>query len=118
MSSTGLNLSNVLLKKLESYGFDIADYRGQGYGNGANMVGQYQGVQSRILNQNPRAFFMPCRAHSLNLVLEDTAKVSVQAMHFFGIIERIHTMFFASTARWDIFKKTLPSLDSLEVVGN
>ncbi|XP_022169729.1 zinc finger MYM-type protein 1-like [Myzus persicae] len=104
-SSTGLNLSNVLLKKLKDYDIDIADCRGQGYDNGANMVGQYQGVQSRILNQNPRALFMPCWAHSLNLVLKDTAKTSARAMHFFGTIERIFTIFSASTARWGIFKK-------------
>lgn len=110
-SSTGINLSNVLLKKLKDYDIDIADCRGQGYDNGANMVGQYQGVQSRILNQNPRALFMPCWAHSLNLVLKDTAKTSARAMHFFGTIERIFTIFSASTARWGIFKKTLPSMD-------
>lgn len=104
-SSTGLNLSNILLNKLKDYDIDIADCRGQGYDNGANMTGQYQGVQSRILNQNPRALFMPCWAHSLNLVLKDTAKTSARAMHFFGTIERIFTIFSASTARWDIFKK-------------
>ncbi|KAF0717433.1 zinc finger MYM-type protein 1-like, partial [Aphis craccivora] len=104
-SSTGLNLSNVLLKKLKDYDIDIADCCGQGYDNGANMVGQYKGVQSRILNQNPRALFMPCWAQSLNLVLKDTAKTSARAMHFFGSIERIFTIFSASTARWGIFKK-------------
>lgn len=100
-SSTGLNLSNVLLDKMKHYKIEIANCRGQGYDNGTNMTGQYQGVQSRILSQNSRAFFMPCWAHSLNLVLKDTAKVSVQAMHFFGTIERIFTIFSA----WDIFKK-------------
>jgi len=48
---------------------------------------------------------MFCWAHSLNLVLKDTAKISARAMHFFGAIERIFTIFSASTARWDIFKK-------------
>jgi len=104
-SSTDLNLSNVLLDKLKHYKTEIANCRGPGYDNGANMTGQYQGVQSRILSQNSRAFFMPCWVHSLNLVLKDTAKVSVQAMHFFGTIERIFTIFSASTTCWDIFKK-------------
>lgn len=109
-NSTVLILSNVLLNKLKDYDIDIANRRGQGYDNGANMVGQYQGVQSRILNQNLRAFFIPYWAHSFNLVLKDTAKISARAMQFFETIKRIFTIFSASTARWDILKKTLPSM--------
>jgi len=75
-TSTGLNISNVLLDKLKHYKIEIANCRGQGYDNGANMTGQYQGVQSRILSQNSRAFFMPCWAHSLNLVLLSKSRYS------------------------------------------
>ncbi|XP_025423399.1 uncharacterized protein LOC112692814 [Sipha flava] len=46
------------------------------------MTGKYQGVQSRILNINPRAFFTPCAAHNLNLVLCDAAKNSTIAITF------------------------------------
>lgn len=69
------------------------------------MTGQYQGVQSRILQQNSRAFFMPCASHSLNILLRDIAKSSVKAMTFFGTIERICTIFSASTSRWAILNK-------------
>lgn len=61
-SSTGLYLSDVLLQKLNACQIDIGNCRAQCYDNGANMAGQYKGVQSRILNQNPRAF-LPCAAH-------------------------------------------------------
>lgn len=102
-STTGLNLSDILISKLKEYQIDLADCRGQGYDNGANMVGQYSGVQARILNQNPRALFMPCAAHRLNLVLGDTAKSSTIAANFFGTVERLYTLFSASTGRWNIF---------------
>uniref|UniRef100_A0A2S2PYQ8 Zinc finger MYM-type protein 1 n=1 Tax=Sipha flava TaxID=143950 RepID=A0A2S2PYQ8_9HEMI len=69
------------------------------------MTGKYQGVQSRILNINPRAFFTPCAAHNLNLVLCDAAKNSTIAITFFGIIRRVYTLFSASTYRWSIIKK-------------
>lgn len=104
-NSTGLYLSDILVQKLKIYGISLGNCRGQGYDNGANMIGQYKGVQSRILDQNPRAFFMPCAAHRLNLVLGDTAKSSVWAVHFFGTVERLYTLFSASTGRWDIFSK-------------
>jgi len=88
-SSTGLHLADILITKLKEYQIDLADCRGQEYDNGANMVGQYRGVQARILNQNPRALFMPCTAHRLNLVLGDTAISSTIAANFFGTVERI-----------------------------
>lgn len=69
------------------------------------MVGKYQGVQTRIINQNPRAFFTPCASHNLNLVLRDAAKNSSRASTFFGTVQRLYTIFSASTSRWDTFKK-------------
>ncbi|XP_008187309.1 zinc finger MYM-type protein 1-like [Acyrthosiphon pisum] len=105
ISSTGLNLSEVLLQKLAEYQIPVENCRAQCYDNGANMAGQYKGVQARLLNQNPRAFFMPCAAHRLNLVIGDAVKSSTRAIHFFGTIERIYTIFAASTGRWMIFTK-------------
>ncbi len=74
-------------------GLLISDCRGQGYDNGANMKGQSKGVQARILRLNPRAFFTPCGCHSLNLVLGDMARSCPKAMTFFGVVQRIYTLF-------------------------
>ncbi|GJQ77776.1 hypothetical protein Trydic_g16039 [Trypoxylus dichotomus] len=57
----------VLLEELDKIGLEIKDCRGQGYDNGSNMKGSYSGVQARILEINPRAFYMPCASDSLNL---------------------------------------------------
>uniref|UniRef100_A0ACD5TYJ6 Uncharacterized protein n=1 Tax=Avena sativa TaxID=4498 RepID=A0ACD5TYJ6_AVESA len=53
---------------------DVANVRGQGYDNGSNMKGKKQGVQNRLLIENPKALYMPCACHSLNLTLCDMAK--------------------------------------------
>ncbi|XP_022168964.1 zinc finger MYM-type protein 1-like, partial [Myzus persicae] len=103
-STTGLHLSEILISQLKIYNIDLKDCRGQAYDNGSNMVGQYKGVQSRISNINSRAFFTPCTAHSLNLVLCDAAKNSLRAITFFGILRRVYTLFSASVSRWDILK--------------
>lgn len=52
-STTGLNLSEVLMTQLKLYNINIENCRGQAYDNGSNMTGRYQGVQTRILNINP-----------------------------------------------------------------
>lgn len=69
------------------------------------MVGEYQGVQSRIRAQNQRSFFAPCAAHKLNLLLCDVSQTCIRAITFFGMIERVYTLFSASTKRWVILKK-------------
>jgi hypothetical protein len=85
-----------LIKKLD---LNIDDIRGQGYDNGSNMKGKERGVQKRLLDINPKAFYTPCGCHSLNLVLCDIANSCPKAISFFGIVQRIYTLFSSSTKR-------------------
>ena len=68
-SSTGESLTNLFLNKLKELNIPLSDMRGQSYDNGANMKARKKGVQKRVLELNPRAFFVPCCTHSLNLAL-------------------------------------------------
>ncbi|XP_021762472.1 zinc finger MYM-type protein 1-like [Chenopodium quinoa] len=108
--TSGLGLFNVLLDVCKSLDLDIDDVRGQGYDNGSNMKGKHQGVQKRLLEINPRALYMPCACHSLNLTLSDMAHSCVKAISFFGIVQRIYTLFAHSTKRWKILVDNVPSL--------
>jgi hypothetical protein len=69
--TSGLGLFNELKNALASLELNIDDVRGQGYDNGSNMKEKHQGVQSRMLEINRRALYMPCACHSLNLTLCD-----------------------------------------------
>lgn len=104
-SSTGEFLTEMLKKQLESMSLDIQMLRGQGYDNGSNMKGKEKGVQKRILDINPRAFFVPCTAHSLHLVVNDAAKSHVEAVVFFDLVQHINEFFSSSTKRWEVLKK-------------
>ncbi|XP_050529651.1 uncharacterized protein LOC126899133 isoform X2 [Daktulosphaira vitifoliae] len=106
-STTGEHLTNIILHELKSNGLDIQDCRGQGFDNGANMVGINKGVKTRILNINPKAFFAPCGCHSWNLILVDAAKSSITAKTFFGFIQKIYLLFSTSSKRWDLIKDKL-----------
>ncbi|XP_030502830.2 uncharacterized protein LOC115718002 [Cannabis sativa] len=70
--TSGLGLLNELLHALHTLDLDVDvdNIRGQGYDNGSNMKGKNKGVQSRLLELNPRAFYTPCACHSLNLLLQ------------------------------------------------
>ncbi|KAK4885242.1 hypothetical protein RN001_001513 [Aquatica leii] len=67
------------------------------------MKGKEKGVQNRILNINPRAFFIPCNAHSLNLVVNDACKCCLEATNFFSLVQQIYNYFSASIQRWYVF---------------
>lgn len=107
---TGVGLSSLILKELNDLNIDVQDMRGQSYDNGANMKGNQSGVQRQILNMNPRAFFVPCSSHSLNLVVNDAVKCSVAAVSYFGNVQQLYNFFSASTDRWNRMMQYLPSL--------
>lgn len=102
---TGQGISEVALNTLKSIDLNPNDMRGQGYDNGSNFKGKNIGVQKKILDQYPRAFFLPCSNHSLNLVVNDAAAAS--GAIFFSIVQHIFTFLSSSTNRWDILMKHL-----------
>lgn len=74
------------------------------------MRGKHAGVQNRIRNINPRAFFIPCATHSLNLVVNDAVKVLPEIIGFSALVQEFYNFFSASTKRWDILKKHVTRL--------
>ena len=82
--TSGLGIFNELQNVIESLTLNIDDVRGQGYDNGSNMKGKNLGVQKRLLDINPRAFYMPCGSHCLNLIVCNMANSCVKAKSFFG----------------------------------
>jgi len=108
--TSGLGLFEVLIDTLQKLDLNVADVRGQGYDNGSNMKGHTKGVQNRLLQINPKALYMPCACHSLNLTLCDMAKSCRQAISFFGVIQRIYALFARSTKRWKVLLDNVPKL--------
>ncbi|CAL8070824.1 unnamed protein product [Orchesella dallaii] len=100
----GLEISKIILAKLKSDGIDIKHCRGQGYDNGANMSGIYNGVQAHIKEANEFAVYMPCVAHSLNLVGQNAASKVLPAKLILGQIQSLYVFFSSSTERWNTLK--------------
>ena len=98
-------ISNMILEKVNAQGIDIANCRGQAYDNAAVLSGKHSGVQKRIKDVNPKAEFVPCSNHSLNLAGVHAAAVTTHSVTFFGAVERLFTFFSSSTHRWDVLIK-------------
>jgi hypothetical protein len=67
------------------------------------MKGNKQGVQRRLLDINPKAFYTPYGSHNINLVLCDMANSSTKVVSLFGVVQRSYTLFSSSTKRWNFF---------------
>ncbi|XP_033231606.1 zinc finger MYM-type protein 6-like [Belonocnema kinseyi] len=80
---TAVELPENILTQLESDNLDIKLCRAHGYDNAATMAGVLGGVKAKIKERNPKALFMPCANHSLNLC----------GVHSFGSIDSCVTFF-------------------------
>ncbi|XP_044151348.1 uncharacterized protein LOC122939347 [Bufo gargarizans] len=87
---TAAELTENILQHLEEDGLDISLCHGQGYDNAATMAGIHGGVQAKIKEINPKAFFMPCANHSLNLCGVHSFGSVVSCVTFFGTLERVY----------------------------
>lgn len=73
-STTGEAITDAIIDILRRFDLDITFCRGQCYDGASNMKGQYLGVQSRIKSLEPRATYVHCFNHSLNLALQDAVR--------------------------------------------
>ena len=65
---TGEVLTAMIREALDKYGLNLGDCRGQGYDGATNMSG-VSGVQGRIIADNPKATYVHCNSHVLNLCI-------------------------------------------------
>ena len=88
------SLVNKILQKLDQDKISIIDCRGQTYDNTAFMAGVRGGVQQKILEVNPKAVYVNCENHSLNLACLHASGVHSVVVTFFGLLEKLFIFFF------------------------
>ena len=104
-SHTGKNLFNTIHLFLEENGLSMKNCRGQSYDNAANMSGKYNGLQARVKEINKFADYVPCAAHSLNLVGVEAASVVPDVISYFGVVQQLYVFFSASPHRWNLLNQ-------------
>ena len=67
----------------------IQDCRWQTYDGVANMTGCLSGVAARILFENPRALYVHCANHSLDLAWKDCAKESKTICDTLNLVQEL-----------------------------
>lgn len=115
----GEQLADAVFKFLNDHGLDIQNCRGQSFDNASNMSGAYSGLQARLKQVNPLIFYVPCSAHSLNLVGSSAAECCKLSKDFFALLQLLYNFFSVSTHRWAILQSYFHSKSlSLKTLSN
>ena len=68
LRTTGYHLAEEIKSALQELGIKLGNMRGQGYDGAASMSSTCVGVQARIMQDAPKAFYIHCSGHCLNLL--------------------------------------------------
>jgi hypothetical protein len=118
--TTSEALKTALYSILDRHMLSISRIRGQGYDGASNMRGEFNGLQRKILDENPYALYVHCYAHRLQLVVVSVASSCSSIHDFFEYISLIVTTSSASCKRMDALKEAqhkdiLSQLESGEI---
>lgn len=102
----------------------IAQCRGQAYDGASNMSGVRNGAQALFKQEEPRALYVHCLAHSLNLCVQDASKMCNLLRDTLDFIQNLVQLIKFSPKRLHLFEslrkevtlntgETLPSLRTL-----
>lgn len=108
---TGQALSDAILHWLDINGLPVADMRGQCYDGTSSMSASRAGCQVLIQKEAPKAIYVHCSSHKLNLAIVSACKISTfkNTESYIGEISR----FFAYSAkRQRLLDKAIESIES------
>ncbi|KAM1302248.1 hypothetical protein ACFX2H_013196 [Malus domestica] len=101
--------SNTLKESIDAFfhfnELSFSNLRGQGYDGASNMKGEFNGLKTKILNDQPCAFYVHCFAHQLQLALVAVAKNNVDVNTFFLLANNVVNNIGVSCKRRDALRE-------------
>ena len=89
----------------------LAGCYSQAYDGAANMAGHLNGVAAHVQQTEPKAIFIHCLAHSLNLCLQECAKQSKPIRDALALVNELHNLIKLSPKRLSLFKQIQSDID-------
>jgi hypothetical protein len=105
---SGKGLADTILESISSFGINPKFMIGQGYDGAAAMSGQFKGVQTRIREIYPLAYYIHCSAHCLNLVISDSCNIP-EIRNTIGTMQSICN-FFGYPKRLEVLQRCIKDL--------
>ena len=108
---TGETLARCIINFLTGLGLSLSDLRGQCYDGATNMAGAKSGCKSLILREAPKAIYVHCAAHRLNLAVVSACKIqafkNIEA--YIGEISRFFS--FLQSAKGCLIESLITDMD-------
>lgn len=101
---TAAGISNQLINVLQKYHIPADILISQTYDGASVMAGQHGGVHTFVRELYPRALFIHCYAHQLNLVLLHGSKTIKDIKLFIADLTTFHTFFSRSSKRSQLLR--------------
>ena len=106
--------TNIAELKLE-----MSDCRGQGYDGAGNMAGKYRGTAARIQRDHPKAVYVHCASHRLNLDVCNSCDLPL-VRDMMGTVKRVSDYFNNSPKRQSCLetqiKQVLPNSEHKKLI--
>ena len=106
---TGEALAKNIEDTLNEINLPLENCRGQGYDGASAMSSNTVGVAGRILSKNPKAPYVHCSSHRLNLVVSKACKLT-PVIQMLGVAQKITTFFSPSPQRMDILRQKIDEI--------
>lgn len=113
-NTKSMELFRIIKDVVLRFGLRLQDCRGQCYDGAAAMSGDIAGLQSLVLREESRALFVHCRAHNLNLVVQDEVKNIPEIDNIMSLVQKFIAFARGSPKRLFWFKNLKDQQDDEE----
>ncbi|XP_060865953.1 52 kDa repressor of the inhibitor of the protein kinase-like [Metopolophium dirhodum] len=111
---TASALATTIMQCIMTLGLDMEMLVGQGYDGAAVMSGQFRGVRTIISEKYPKAQFIHCSAHTLNLVLAHSCEIPM-IRNCIGTIKTVINFFRQSALLDGLLKDAAESAGAIHL---
>ncbi|KAJ8043835.1 Zinc finger MYM-type protein 1 [Holothuria leucospilota] len=112
---TGKHL-NLTKDALLTVGVPLSNIIGQCMDGASNMSGKERGLSTRIKEVAPKATYVHCYGHVLNLALQDTMSTLEPLRNALGVIQSLYNLLEASSKRHAFLEKVKGQEEDVQVV--
>ena len=114
-STTGQSLFSLIKGALVDQTLDLGNIVGQGYDGASNMSSARVGVSGLMMQEAPRAIYIHCYGHQLNLSTQRSMTMVISFRNCLGTTQEVFNFIEASPKRHALFKETQKQRSEKEI---